>query len=234
MAEVELMGKRKLKREAEERAKAAARKIREPVRDVATKIAPKAREIGETVGAKASDIRGDIGTRTKETRRKVGYWIAGEEPPKRPTKEIVIAAGAGAIAAFFLDPVNGRRRRSVARDWLLARLRRAGTGAAGATRGIAARAQGIGNRVVHLDEASQPENDQTLEQKVQSEMFQGLGIPSGQININAEEGVIVLRGAVERPDHITEVERRVRAVAGVRDVRNLLHLQGTPAPTTPA
>ena len=90
------------------------------------------------------------------------------------------------------------------------------------------------DRVIHLEDSTPPENDPTLEQKVQSEIFQGLDIPSGQININAEDGVIVLRGAVDRPDQITDIERRVRGVTGVQDVRNLLHLQGTPAPTTPS
>jgi hypothetical protein len=42
---------------------------------------------------------------------------------------------------------------------------------------------------------------------------------------------VVLRGAVGRPDEIDEIEMRVRAVTGVRGVRNLLHLEGTPAPT---
>jgi osmotically-inducible protein OsmY len=62
-------------------------------------------------------------------------------------------------------------------------------------------------------------------------VFRGLDLPPGRININAEYGVITLRGAVDRPDQIDELERRVRRVNGVQDVANLLHLSGTTAPT---
>jgi hypothetical protein len=37
---------------------------------------------------------------------------------------------------------------------------------------------------------------------------------------------------VDRPDQIEELERRTRAVEGVRDVHNLVHLAGTTAPTS--
>ena len=60
-------------------------------------------------------------------------------------------------------------------------------------------------------------------------MFRDPDIPKGRININAEGGVIVLRGELERPEQINAVEAAVRRVAGVRDVENLLHLPGTPA-----
>lgn len=53
---------------------------------------------------------------------------------------------------------------------------------------------------------------------------------AGRIIVNAEEGVVVLRGAVARSEDVDEIERRVRRVGGVRGVRNLLHLEGTPAP----
>ena len=42
---------------------------------------------------------------------------------------------------------------------------------------------------------------------------------------------MILRGAVRRLEDVSEVERRVRNVNGVRGVQNLLHLEGTPAPT---
>jgi osmotically-inducible protein OsmY len=52
------------------------------------------------------------------------------------------------------------------------------------------------------------------------------------LNINVErEGVVVLRGQVQRDEIIRDVEARVRRVAGVRDVENLMHLPGTPVRT---
>ena len=43
-----------------------------------------------------------------------------------------------------------------------------------------------------------------------------------------------LRGQVDRPELIHDLEEAVRKVPGVRGVENLLHLPGTPAPTSHA
>jgi len=51
------------------------------------------------------------------------------------------------------------------------------------------------------------------------------------VNVNAENGVVYLRGQVPRPEMIEELARQARKVKGVRDVQNLLHLPETPAPT---
>ena len=64
----------------------------------------------------------------------------------------------------------------------------------------------------------------------QCEVFRDPDIPKGQININAEDGRIVLRGQMERPDQIRTIEKAVRKVHGVREVQNLLHLPDMPAP----
>ena len=64
----------------------------------------------------------------------------------------------------------------------------------------------------------------TLAHKVESILFRNRDVPKGQININAEEGVVFLRGQVDRPELVGELEARVRAVKGVRAVENLLHL----------
>jgi osmotically-inducible protein OsmY len=48
-------------------------------------------------------------------------------------------------------------------------------------------------------------------------------VPKGQININAENGVVFLRGQVEDPELVEALEARVRKVRGVKDVENLLH-----------
>jgi len=51
---------------------------------------------------------------------------------------------------------------------------------------------------------------------------------SGSIHVVAAEGVVWLRGKLERPAAIAEAERRAAAVPGVLEVRNLLQLRGTP------
>ena len=119
----------------------------------------------------------------------------------------------------------------MARDWILARARGAAEGGRRAGGFIGARAYGAVQTVRHRRDAGVPENDQVLAHKVESELFQGTDFPKGQININAENGIVVLRGQVDTPDVIKRIEGQARRIQGVRDVENLLHLPGTPAPT---
>jgi osmotically-inducible protein OsmY len=44
--------------------------------------------------------------------------------------------------------------------------------------------------------------------------------------VQALDGVVELRGQVDDPAAIDQLETRTRNVTGVRDVRNLLHLPG--------
>jgi hypothetical protein len=200
-------------------------------REVREAIAPKVMEARDAVAPKARELGDAIKPRVKQARRKVGFWIAGEEPRKASKWPAFAAAGVGAAVAFFLDPVSGKRRRSVTKDWVGARVRGTGTRTARMARGVRARATGLRERMAHTDEQNPPENDATLAHKVKSELFQGVVIPAGEININAENGVVVLRGALRRPKDIIELEKRAWDIQGVRGVHNLLHLEGTPAPT---
>jgi osmotically-inducible protein OsmY len=77
-----------------------------------------------------------------------------------------------------------------------------------------------------------PENDAVLVSKVESEVFGDPDIPKGGISINAENGIVVLRGQVEDPEQIRRLEQAVGKIDGVLGVENLLHLPGTPAPTS--
>jgi osmotically-inducible protein OsmY len=54
-------------------------------------------------------------------------------------------------------------------------------------------------------------------------------VPKGQINVNAENGVVVLRGEVGKPELIHDLEEKTRKVQGVREVENLLSTPKTPA-----
>jgi len=209
-----------------------AKDIGGTAREVGGVLGTKARDLGGTIGEKAKDLgtvaaprareaSKVLGRRTKETRRRVGYWIAGEEPKKRRSGLAVAAAGTGAAIAFFLDPTNGKRRRKTVIDWVGSRIRRVG-----------ARADGLRDRVVHLGDGDASwMNDPTLEQKVQSELFQGLDLPSKQISIMVANGVVSLRGTIDDPALIRRIEAAVRRIDGVRDVENQLR-PGAAAPTT--
>jgi osmotically-inducible protein OsmY len=73
-------------------------------------------------------------------------------------------------------------------------------------------------------------DDQTLVDRVESEIFRDRHEVKGKVNINAEEGVVVLRGELDSQDMIDDLVNAARDVDGVRNVENLLHLPGTEAP----
>ena len=146
-----------------------------------------------------------------------------------------IAGAAGAAAQYLLDPEQGKRRRNVARDRARALLRRR-------ARDVARQAQyaeGVARGVVH--EATkrvptggdgQPLDDVTLARKVETEIFRDADAPKGTVSINAEGGVVYLRGQLDSSEEIERLADRAREVEGVADVKNLMHLPGTPAPTS--
>ena len=143
----------------------------------------------------------------------------------------LLACAAGAALTYMLDPDRGRRRRAMARHRLMGTARRSRRRAARLGRSAGAEAYSVTQKVTHLrPEDKGPVDDVTLTRMVESELFRDPDVPKGQININAQEGVVVLRGEVERPEQIKNLETKVRKVHGVRDVQNLLHTAGTPPP----
>jgi BON domain len=141
--------------------------------------------------------------------------------------------GLGALITYFFDPENGRRRRALARDRIPALFRHGTERLERTGRGAAAEAYGVKQKVKHAvkgEEKPQPD-DVTLARKVETEIFRDADVPKGQINVNAENGVVVLRGEVEQTELIKDLEKRTRKVQGVKEVENLLHTPGTPAPT---
>ena len=145
-------------------------------------------------------------------------------------KALALFAAAGAALAYFFDPDNGKRRRHVAVDRAAALLRRFGQRAERAGRQAASEVYGAGMKVAHPKEEWKPQpNDAALVQKVESEVFRDPSIPKGQININAENGVVYLRGRVDSPDLVEQLERAVRDVQGVRDVENLVQVGPEPS-----
>jgi osmotically-inducible protein OsmY len=75
-------------------------------------------------------------------------------------------------------------------------------------------------------------DDGTLAHRVESELFRRARVPKGQIDINAEDGVVFLRGVAGRPEEIARIEEAAQRIPGVRSVESLLHLPGTPAPAS--
>lgn len=73
--------------------------------------------------------------------------------------------------------------------------------------------------------------DETLKSKVETELFRDESVPKGQIDITVVNGVVELRGQVKHPEDKNELGAKAEAIPEVREVRNLLHLPKTPAPT---
>src|SRR4051794_35319848 len=144
--------------------------------------------------------------------------------------------GIGAVAAtltYFFDPQNGARRRNVARDRVVAFFRQGGRKAGRAGRSVGSQAYGLKQQALHVREEPKPEPDDiTLARKVETEIFRDADVPKGKINVNAEGGIVFLRGEVEDASMIEDLGKAARKVQGVREVENLLHAPGFPAPTT--
>jgi osmotically-inducible protein OsmY len=143
------------------------------------------------------------------------------------------AAIGGAALAYFLDQQSGRRRRHQTRDQALSLARQATKRARKLVHHVTADATGTARRAAH---AVRPPSDieiddATLVDKVESTVFRHRDIPKGQININAENGVVFLRGQVERPELVESLEARVRKVRGVKGIENLLHVPAAEPPT---
>jgi osmotically-inducible protein OsmY len=138
----------------------------------------------------------------------------------------------GAALAWFFDPRNGARRRNMTKDRVLAFFRRGQRRAERAGHGVAAEAYGLKQKLTHLHEEPKEFDDVTLAHKVESEIFRDQSVPKGQINVNAENGRVYLRGEVPTAAMIDDLVEKTRQVQGVREVENLLHPATASAPTS--
>jgi osmotically-inducible protein OsmY len=146
-------------------------------------------------------------------------------------RKLLTGLGLGWLAAWFLDPAEGTRRRNVTRDRTAGTIRRVARRARRAGRGVAAQAYGKSRQAAHRHEVPKDYDDVTLARKVETELFRPADAPKGQVVVNAENGTVVLRGEGESRDLIEQLVERARQVQGVGDVENLLHVPGEPAPT---
>ena len=155
---------------------------------------------------------------------------------RRSARELAAVAAsalaAGAALEFFFDPRSGKRRRHLVRDRTTAAFRRRARKVERQAHYEAGKMVGLAHAITHHDHAVPELDDVSLVRKVESELFRDRTIPKGPISINADRGIVVLRGQLEDAQEIERIEREVRGVAGVRDVENLLHPPGVPAPAS--
>jgi BON domain len=145
-------------------------------------------------------------------------------------KRFLLGAAIAVVGAWFLDPQSGARRRNMTRDRTLAFFRRGGRTGARLGRSVAAEGYGVAQKATHLREQPKDFDDATLKAKVETEIFRDADAPKGAVDVNAQGGIVQLRGEVQTPELIQELVQRTRKVQGVRDVENLMHTPGSPAP----
>jgi hypothetical protein len=171
-------------------------------------------------------------------RRKLARFGIRREPAARERFAIPAAAavggmGLGFVLGYFLDPTAGRRRRHGARDRALSRVRSGERRAARRARRAESDAIGVARRVLNArHRRREPIDDITLAHKVESELFRRAAVPKGRVSVNAQDGVVFLRGVIDREEDIARIEAGARRIAGVRSVENLLHTPGTAAPAS--
>jgi osmotically-inducible protein OsmY len=98
-------------------------------------------------------------------------------------------------------------------------------------RAAASEARGLKQKATHRREEPKPQpDDVTLARKVESEIFRDPDVQKGKIDVNAENGKVVLRGEADSAEMIDELVGKARQVQGVQAVESLLHTPGQPAP----
>ena len=144
-------------------------------------------------------------------------------------RKLGIIAAVAAAGAWLYDPVSGRRRRSQLRDRTAGFFRRSVRRGGRFGRHVASDTQGLAHRTTHRE---QPKvlDDTTLKNKVETEIFRAADSPKGRVSVNAQHGIVQLCGEVDSTELIDDLVEKVRSIQGVREVENLLHLAGTPAP----
>lgn len=167
----------------------------------------------------------------RDARKRVPSREADRPGPRRFLAIGALGAAAGAVAAFLFDPQRGAARRAQVVGRAGALWRDATASIERATRYVGSTVEGKAQALKHAGEHEPMPNDASLAMKVESELFRDPEIPKGDININVEQGVVVLRGQVADTGMSDRLEKTARAIPGVWEVENLLHLPGEPAPT---
>lgn len=167
---------------------------------------------------------------TRDEREEMAKVRSAGGPSGASLSMAALGAAAGAAALFFLDPQQGRRRRRMIADRVGAVARHGSRRAGHIARNAGATLSATRDRVASLANDDEPVDDITLTDRVESQVFRDGDLPKGKLNIDTVDGVVMIRGQIDEPRIMNEIVARIWRVEGVKDVRNLMHLPGTPAP----
>jgi hypothetical protein len=143
-----------------------------------------------------------------------------------PVAALLVACALGALLQFVFDRQQGARRRHLARDRVRSKVRRRTRDAVRRAKYMEGFAEGVAHKVTHAVPGvggHEEPDDVTLARKVQSVAFREAHTPKGHVVVNAERGVVHLRGQLDTDDQIEALVRATKAIDGVKDVKNLLH-----------
>jgi hypothetical protein len=125
------------------------------------------------------------------------------------------ALAAGALATFFLDPDQGRRRRAIARDKLSSGLRQAAESGQALAEDLRNRSGGLVARARARLEP-RPVSDEKLAERVRSRVGRWVSHP-GSIDIHAAQGEVTVSGPVLEAE-AGSLLSAVRRTPGVQNV----------------
>jgi hypothetical protein len=170
----------------------------------------------------------------KSVAAKIPYTVVRKADLKtaRPLRRILGALGGGIVLEFFLDPRMGRTRRTRVASRVAGLARKEARMMNRMARRTGATAHGIKQKVIHRHEVEKTYDDATLQQKIKSQVLGRQGRAKIPISVDVTGGVATLRGECESGTQMRRIEAEVKATQGVRDVVNLMHRPGTPAPNT--
>ena len=152
-------------------------------------------------------------------RRSEGGTRAGGLP------NLLVGAGIGAAFAYFFDPQQGRRRRSLMRDQFARAMSKSNRAVDVGWRDLRHRVQGsLAEWEASLKEGDVP--DEVLVDRVRSRMGRYVSHPSS-IGVAATGGRVILHGVVLQ-EEVPELLAAVRSVRGVRDVEDQLDVHASP------
>jgi uncharacterized membrane protein len=130
---------------------------------------------------------------------------------------ILTAAGAGALATYFLDAQEGRRRRAVVRDKVYGKLSHLDDAGRVATADLRNRLQGTVGALSQRFSRPAAVTDEVLVARVRAKLGRSVSHP-GSIEVTASGATVTLQGPILRG----EVKRAMQGVWAVPGVQNVI------------
>jgi osmotically-inducible protein OsmY len=137
-------------------------------------------------------------------------------------RAILFGGITGALLVYFLDPKKGTDRRS----WAGSVLNRGRD----AAQNVGGPAQTIIRQTVFRGPDNPNPDDNTLKDRIESEVFRDPRFSREHVNILVVDGIVDLHGQLPTQDQIDTLISQVEKINNVKGVQSYLHLPGTPAP----